>query len=177
MTEQLAGSGAWSGAARRSVALSRPVVLALVRTPVGSSTHALETKKAPRGGLFLSGGEGGIDSLPLEAHPAGGLRPSVARLCRARIEPVGSSTHPSPVNTKGPARGPFVFTGGEGGIDSLAPRAHPSGGLRPSVARLCRARFEPRWVRPHTLSRQKKAPRGGLFLSGGEGGIRTHGRD
>ena len=117
MIEQLAGSGAWSGAARRSVALSRPVVLALVRTPVGSSTHR------------------------------------------------------SPVNSKGPARGPFVFTGGEGGIDSLAPRAHPSGGLRPSVARLCRARFEPRWVRPHTLSRQKKAPRRGLFLSGGEGGI------
>ncbi len=53
---------------------------------------------------------------------------------------------------------------GEGGIDSLASRAHPSGGLRPSVARLRRTRFEPRWVRPRTPHRQiQKGPAWGPF--------------
>ena len=150
--------------------------------PMGShqSTTPLINKKAPEGTFLFIGGEGGIDSLALRAHPSGGLRPSVARQCRARFEPrVGSSTHPHRIIKKAP-NGAFPIMWRRG-WDYSSLCSSPLRGRRRWAATLSRppvaasARTQSGFV--HTSSpNNKKGPNEGPFLLyGGEGGIRTHG--
>ncbi len=123
----------------------------------GGFVHApapAETKKAPCGALFVSGGEGGIARLIPEPHPPRyALRASLrlskfvptlrrqdagANIAKAMaqrertgtgpnqlVEPGGFVHAPAPTETKKAPCGALFVSGGEGGIARLIPEPHP----------------------------------------------------
>ncbi len=106
-------------------------------------------------------------SLARDPAPLAHLRSLcvLRRLRRLRRTRVGSSTHPLETK-KGPARGPFlVWRRGWDGFASLG--SSPFRGraaLRRALSASMLASVRTRWVRPHTPSRQKKAPRGAFLV-------------
>jgi hypothetical protein len=75
--------------------------------------------KRPLKGPFEFGAPDRIDSVATLPHPFGAPSASkiAARFCRTRLDP--DATHQ--VNKKGPARGPFLFTGAPDRIRTCDP--------------------------------------------------------
>src|SRR5690606_9522747 len=149
----------------------------LVHTPLPP-----HTKKPLSGFWYLADGLGYVRPILGPHPPRCALRASPSavqirsgRICRTRV---GSSTHPFRHIPKNPFRG---FGMWRKGWDMFG----PSLGLTLRAARsgpaLRLSRFvpdesvEPKWARPHTPSATYQKTPFGVLVSGGRGGIRTHG--
>src|SRR5882757_3843623 len=87
------------------------------------SVEKAQKKVAERVGL-LAAGDGRSSSASLRTAAAT-RRPKIVP--RFLSNPVGSSTHPAPAENKKAPLGPFIFSGGEGGIRTHVPELpdHP----------------------------------------------------
>ena len=153
----------------RFATASESAVLPIRRT--GGFVHTTDSakQKTPltRGSLWWRGL--GIDSgrprpSPLRGASASLRRPN--RLSCRFVEPVGSSTPPTPPNKKTPLTRGSLWCRGLG-IDSghPGPRRCAAPPLRCGVRIGCPAVSSNRWVRPHHRLRQTKNPAdAGLFV-------------